>query len=107
MTCSHAHETCISRVHETVLWTRAGSRKFPSAGGPVSTARSFKLVWDLSRTEPAATVFGARGPQCIGLTTMRAIELTEQIHRRRAMTDRPFGVDIFLTDFAAEKPDRD
>jgi enoyl-[acyl-carrier protein] reductase II len=61
----------------------------------------------VAHAELAAAVSNAGGLGCIGAGTMNDRELREQIHRCRAMTDRPFGVDILFAEIKADKGDRD
>jgi enoyl-[acyl-carrier protein] reductase II len=61
----------------------------------------------VAHAELAAAVSNAGGLGCIGSGTMSARELKEQIHICRAMTDRPFGVDILFAEIKADKSDTD
>jgi enoyl-[acyl-carrier protein] reductase II len=61
----------------------------------------------VAHAELAAAVSNAGGLGCIGSGTMSVRELREQIHLCRAMTDRPFAVDILFAEVKAEKSDRD
>jgi enoyl-[acyl-carrier protein] reductase II len=61
----------------------------------------------VAHAELAAAVSNAGGLGCIGAGTMNDRELREQIRRCRAMTNRPFGVDILFAEVKADKGDRD
>src|SRR5271166_3959721 len=61
----------------------------------------------VAHAELAAAVSNAGGLGCIGAGTMNDRELREQIRRCRAMTDRPFGVDILFAEVKADQGDRD
>src|SRR5712692_8118707 len=61
----------------------------------------------VAHAELAASVSNAGGLGCIGSGTMNDRELREQIRRCRAMTDRPFGVDILFAEVKADKSDQD
>src|SRR5712692_8756163 len=61
----------------------------------------------VAHAELAAAVSNAGGLGCIGAGTMNDRELRDQIRRCRAMTDRPFGVDILFAEVKADKGDRD
>ncbi|SRR5258708_4788519 len=52
----------------------------------------------VAHAELAAAVSNAGGLGFIGSGSMGARELKEQIRRCRAMTERPFGVDILFAD---------
>jgi enoyl-[acyl-carrier protein] reductase II len=57
----------------------------------------------VAHAELASAVSNAGGLGCIGSTSMSARELSEQIHRCRDLTDRPFGVDILFAEIKADK----
>jgi enoyl-[acyl-carrier protein] reductase II len=56
----------------------------------------------VAHAELAAAVSNAGGLGCIGSGSMGARELREQIRRCRAMTKRPFGVDILFAEVKAD-----
>ena len=56
----------------------------------------------VAHAELAAAVSNAGGLGCIGSGSMGARELKEQIRRCKAMTDRPFGVDILFAEVKAD-----
>jgi enoyl-[acyl-carrier protein] reductase II len=56
----------------------------------------------VAHAELAAAVSNAGGLGCIGSGSMGSRELREQIRRCRAMTDRPFGVDILFAEVKAD-----
>ncbi|MGH7780668.1 MAG: NAD(P)H-dependent flavin oxidoreductase [Candidatus Binataceae bacterium] len=56
----------------------------------------------VAHAELAAAVSNAGGLGCIGSGSMSARELTEQIHRCRDLTDRPFAVDILFAEVKAD-----
>ena len=56
----------------------------------------------VAHAELAAAVSNAGGLGCIGSGSMGARELREQIRRCRAMTERPFGVDILFAEVKAD-----
>ncbi|MGH7987258.1 MAG: NAD(P)H-dependent flavin oxidoreductase [Candidatus Binataceae bacterium] len=56
----------------------------------------------VAHAELAAAVSNAGGLGCIGSGSMSAHELREQIHLCRAMTDRPFAVDILFAEVKAD-----
>jgi len=57
----------------------------------------------VAHAELASAVSNAGGLGCIGSGSMSARELSEQIHRCRDLTDRPFGVDILFAEVKADK----
>src|SRR5262247_3909374 len=57
----------------------------------------------VAHAELASAVSNAGGLGCIGSGSMSARELSEQIHRCRDLTDRPFGVDILFAEVNADK----
>ncbi len=57
----------------------------------------------VAHAELAAAVSNAGGLGCIGAGTMNDRELREQIRRCRAMTDRPFAVDLLFAEIKADK----
>lgn len=57
----------------------------------------------VAHAELASAVSNAGGLGCIGSGSMGARELSEQIHRCRDLTDRPFGVDILFAEVKADK----
>jgi enoyl-[acyl-carrier protein] reductase II len=57
----------------------------------------------VAHAELTAAVSNAGGLGCIGSGSMSARELTEQIHRCRDLTDRPFAVDILFAEVKADK----
>src|SRR6266851_2861890 len=61
----------------------------------------------VAHAELAAAVSNAGGLGCIGSGSMNDRELKEQIRQCRAMTDKPFGVDILFAEVKADKSDRD
>jgi enoyl-[acyl-carrier protein] reductase II len=61
----------------------------------------------VAHAELAAAVSNAGGLGCIGSGTMAARELKEQIRRCRALTDRPFAVDILFAEVKADKGSSD
>jgi len=60
----------------------------------------------VAHAELAAAVSNAGGLGCIGAGTMNDRELREQIRRCRAMTDRPFAVDLLFAEIKADKTER-
>jgi len=60
----------------------------------------------VAHAELAAAVSNAGGLGCIGAGTMNDRELREQIRRCRAMTERPFGVDLLFAEIKADKTER-
>ncbi len=56
----------------------------------------------VAHAELGAAVSNAGGLGCIGSGSMSARELREQIHRCRAMTARPFAVDILFAEVKAD-----
>lgn len=61
----------------------------------------------VAHAELAAAASNAGALGCIGSGTMSARELRDQIHLCRAMTDRPFGVDILFAEVTADRSNRD
>jgi enoyl-[acyl-carrier protein] reductase II len=59
----------------------------------------------VAHAELAAAVSNAGGLGCIGSGTMNARELREQIRLCRALTARPFGVDILFAEVKADRND--
>ncbi len=59
----------------------------------------------VAHAELAAAVSNAGGLGCIGSGSMNDRELREQIRRCRALTDRPFAVDILFAEIKADKSD--
>src|SRR5215467_15942102 len=57
----------------------------------------------VAHAEIASAVSNAGGLGCIGSGSMSARELSEQIHRCRDLTDRPFAVDILFAEVKADK----
>ena len=57
----------------------------------------------VAHAELASAVSNAGGLGCIGSGSMSAHELSEQIHRCRDLTDRPFAVDILFAEVKADK----
>ena len=53
----------------------------------------------------AAVLPNAGGLGCIGSGSMGSRELREQIRRCRALTDRPFAVDILFAEVKADNAD--
>ena len=61
----------------------------------------------VAHAELAAAVSNAGGLGCIGSGSMGSRELREQIRRCRALTDRPFGVDILFAEVKADPANRE
>src|SRR3990172_2959256 len=59
----------------------------------------------VAHAELAAAVSNAGGLGCIGAGTMNDRELREQIRLCRAMTDRPFAVDLLFAEIKVDKTD--
>ncbi|HTW88086.1 MAG TPA: nitronate monooxygenase [Candidatus Binataceae bacterium] len=85
-----------SSVFETPICRRLGIR-FPvfQAG-----------MGFVAHAELAAAVSNAGGLGCIGAGTMNDRELRDQIGRCRAMTDRPFAVDLLFAEIKADKTEK-
>lgn len=61
----------------------------------------------VAHAELAAAVSNAGGLGCIGSGTMTDRTLREQIRRCRALTDRPFAVDILFAEIKADRGESD
>jgi enoyl-[acyl-carrier protein] reductase II len=61
----------------------------------------------VAHAELAAAVSNAGGLGCIGSGSMGSRELREQVRRCRALTDRPFGVDILFAEVKADPKDNE
>lgn len=57
----------------------------------------------VAHAELAAAVSNNGGLGCVGAGTVNARELRDQMRRCRAMTDRPFGVELLFAEIKANK----